>query len=91
MIFSEIDILAGGLLPNIKFMSIFSMSKSYVHDDLMWCLPKSKNYPMIINVFLSVSPECWFVLVFFIGYLAGLILSDFLMAIDIIGEIYLIN
>lgn len=74
MNFSEIDILVGGMLPNTTFLSVFSMSKSYIHDDLMWCLPKSKNYPMIINVFLSVAPECWFILVFGIGYLAGLII-----------------
>lgn len=64
----------GGLLPNMEFDRIFSLSKSYIDDDLVWCTQKSNNYPMIINVFLSVAPECWFILVFSIGYLAGIII-----------------
>lgn len=69
--------LAGGLFPNITTLGTFASSRPYFQDDMTWCILKSKNYPMIINAFLAVAPECWILLIFGIGY--GIALLIYIM------------
>lgn len=52
-------------------MAIFASSRPYFQDDFTWCIQKSKNYPMIINAFLAVAPECYFILIFGVAYGIG--------------------
>lgn len=72
--FSETDILIGGLIPNLYAMGILSISRPYYQDDLTWCVQKSKNYPMIINLLSAATPECWFLMIFGVGGISALIM-----------------
>lgn len=67
----RIDLFAGGLFPNATFNDNFSHSKRYYQDDLTWCIQKAKNLPMIFNIFVSATPECWLLLIFGVGYTCG--------------------
>lgn len=41
---------------------------------MTWCIQKSKDFPLIINLFLAATPECWILLIFGVGYSTGLVL-----------------
>ncbi|XP_055309007.1 uncharacterized protein LOC129572917 [Sitodiplosis mosellana] len=68
------DISIGGFFPNPTNSTEYIFSKPYYQDDLTWCIQKSKNFPMVINVFLAATPECWILLIFGIGYVSGLLI-----------------
>lgn len=72
--FSKSDIAIGGLLPNLSTTSPLAISRTYIQDDLTWCIQKSKNLPMIINVFAAASLETWLFMIFVVAYLGGSIM-----------------
>lgn len=64
---SKYDIFAGGLFPNVSSLAAFSFSKPYYQEELVWCIRKAKNYPMVVTVFLAATPLMWFILVICMG------------------------
>lgn len=61
------DILAGGLFPHRNSPAPFTLSKPYYQDDFTWCVQKSKNWSMFLNLFAAASVECWFLIIFGVG------------------------
>lgn len=70
--FSEVDIIVGGQLMTPKSASV-AISNIYSQDDYTWCVQTAKIFPMLINLFLGMSPGCWLVIVFGVGYVSGLL------------------
>lgn len=67
------DVFVGGLFPNVSSLGAFTFSKPYYQEELVWCIQRAKNYPMVITVFLAVTPLMWFILVICIGGAVALI------------------
>lgn len=63
----------GGLIPDSISQKSFDISRPYLQDDLTWCVQKSKNHPLILNVFWVATPECYILIIFGVGYPIGLI------------------
>lgn len=74
----RIDLFVGGLFPNTSLLDTFAFSKTYYQDRLMWCVQKSTNYPMSINLFLAAKPEVWL-----IGFIVGIGVSGLITYIMI--------
>ncbi|XP_031639772.1 uncharacterized protein LOC116351775 [Contarinia nasturtii] len=74
------DILIGGIFPNLTNLhpTTSIISVPYYRDELIWCTQKAKYFPLFISVSQAISPECWLILIFGIGYVTGLILYIFI-------------
>lgn len=71
---SELEIIVGGHFPNERLLESFTASIRYYQDELTWCVQKAKPYPKIFNIFFAATPELWFILIFGVGYVSGLII-----------------
>lgn len=53
--FSKIDLFIGGLEENLITAKNLIASQAYYHDTLVWCVEKSKQSPMWLNLFHLIS------------------------------------
>lgn len=74
LICSEIDMVVGGMFPNVSLLNHFKMSMAYYQDDLTWCIQRSGYFSKLLTFFLIASYECWIMTIFGVGFFCSFVL-----------------